>query len=358
MKRILSAVMLFAASAGQSAFADQIPGSQTKVANWYIGAYEQNSKFSHCAMSTPYLSGITMAFSVSGDYSWRVGWGHPSWQFSKGQTVDIVVFVDGAGPFYLKATAVNKELALAELPAKAAVFDVMRKGYLMTVHAVGNVYKFNLDGTYAALTEILSCAERYSTSVASAPLAPPPAVKPPAPMVPPSATKTTSPSVVSADQKLEATKMVANILAQGEMTGFRILSSREVEELKSEYFSGSDVVWRAEGVVGTLRIIPKLDGVTPRTIATAVVADDLKNCKGQTASGSTKDERSEDVIRMFTACQEGSQSTEQRYTVVPLRDGSFYLFATGSVSSTGEKNNGAAKAEALLRQAVYEVIKR
>jgi hypothetical protein len=182
--------------------------------------------------------------------------------------------------------------------------------------------------------------------------------KPPAPMVPSAPAQTTSSAVVSADQRLEATKLVANILAQGEMTGFRILSTREVVELKSAYFSGSDVVWRAEGVIGTLRIIPKGEGVTARTIATAVVADDLTNCTGQTVSGSTKDERSTEVIRMFTGCQDGSQTTENRYTVVPLQDGFFYLFATGSISSAGEKNNGAAKAEALLRQAVYDVIKR
>jgi predicted nucleotidyltransferase len=180
MNRIVTAVVLgIATSVVQPAFADQIPGSQTKVANWSIAAYDKNSKFSHCAMSAPYVSGITMLFSVSGNYTWRLGWTHPSWQFSKDQSVDITVFVDEAGPFYLKATAVSKAVAVAELPAKAAVFDVMRKGYLMTVHAVGNVYKFKLDGTFAALTEILSCAERYSTNVASAPLAPPPAaVKP------------------------------------------------------------------------------------------------------------------------------------------------------------------------------------
>src|SRR5262245_50438553 len=43
---------------GQPAFADLIPGSQSKVANWVIGAYDSNGRFSHCAMSTLYVSGI------------------------------------------------------------------------------------------------------------------------------------------------------------------------------------------------------------------------------------------------------------------------------------------------------------
>jgi hypothetical protein len=359
MKRVLIAIASsVAVLASQSAFADQIPGSQTKVANWSIGAYDREGKFSHCAMATGYNSGITMLYSVSGNYTWRVGWTHPSWNFSKDQSVDIVVFVDSAGPYYLKATATSKNLALAELPAKGEVFDVMRKGYLMTVHAVGNTYKFNLDGTYAALTEIVNCAGRYSGAIAN--------TAPPAPMVPPNAApmvlRTAPPSssanMVTAEQRLEATKVVANILAQGEMTNFRILTAREVADLKSEYFSKSDVVWRAEGVIGTLRIIPKTPNVTAKDIATAVVADDLKNCKGQSASGSTKDEKSVSVVRMFTGCQEAGDAFENHYTVVPLEDGSHYLFATAAKADTGEKNKEAAKAEVLLRQAVYDVLKR
>jgi hypothetical protein len=69
MKRALIALALsVTAFAGQSAFADQIPGSQTNVANWSVGAYAKEGKFSHCAMSATYNSGITMLYSVSGNY--------------------------------------------------------------------------------------------------------------------------------------------------------------------------------------------------------------------------------------------------------------------------------------------------
>jgi hypothetical protein len=269
-----------------------------------------------------------------------------------------VVFVDSAGPYYLKATALSKDVAVAELPAQGAAFDVMRKGYLMTVHAVGNTYKFNLDGTYAALTEIVNCASRYSGAVANA--------APPAPMVPPNAApmvpRTPSPSpsadTATAEQRLEATKVVANILAQGEMTGFRILTSREVAELKDDYFSRADVVWRADGVVGTLKIVPKSAGLDARKMATSVVAEDVKTCKGQFVSGSLKDDKNPEVVRMFTGCQEGKENFDLRYTVVPVESGSYYLFATIAKSDTGERHSGAEKAETLLRQAVYDVMKR
>ena len=143
-----------------AARADTIAGSNRTVAGWYIGAYDSQGKFTHCAMSTPYKSGITMYFSISRDYSWRVGWSHEAWRFAKGQSVDLAVYVDGVGPYSLKATAINETMALAELPSNGTVFDLMRKGLQMKVYAEGRTYGFNLDGTYAALTEILNCVGR------------------------------------------------------------------------------------------------------------------------------------------------------------------------------------------------------
>jgi hypothetical protein len=339
-------------SSATPARAELIAGSRATVAGWDINAFKSDStgKFSHCAMSAPYKSGITMYFSVSGDFTWRVGWSHPAWQFKEGQSVDISVYVDDTGPFNLKATAIGKDMALAELPARSSVFDLMRKGYRMMVYAAGNKYGFNLDGTYAALTEILNCASRH-TRVASAPQTP---STPPPTLVPNSASRA---ATVTAEQRLEATKVVANILAQGDMTGFKLLTSREISELNSEYVSKSDVVWRADGVFGTLRIIPKSAGITAKEIATAVVADDLKNCKGQSVSGSTKDERNPAIVRMFTGCQDGKETYEYRYTVVPVDDDAFYLFATGARSNAG-KASEAAKVEVLLREAVYDVMKK
>lgn len=167
MKRVL-ALALFALSCPGIAKADVIPGSQTTVAGWRMGAYDRDGKFSHCAMSAPYKSGITMVFSVSDDFSWRVGWAHSTWRFKTGQGVDLTLFVDNVGPFSLRAEAQTESLAVAELPAREALFDLMRNGNRMTVRTHGNTYAFNLDGTYAALTEILKCVVRHA-EVAAAP---------------------------------------------------------------------------------------------------------------------------------------------------------------------------------------------
>jgi hypothetical protein len=360
MKRALAALAALSVTAlgGQYAFADQIPGSTTVVAAWQIGAYDDGGRFSHCAMSTPYVSGITMYFSVSGNFSWRVGWSHKAWNFTKGQGVDLALFVDGAGPFNLHAVAVTKDLAIAELPTKAAVFDLMRKGYRMTVQAVGNTYAFNLDGTFAALTETLACASRYS-GVAAAPLSPPPPPPPPAPMVPRTLPTNGVVGEITADQRLEATKLVANIFAQGDMTGFRILSAKEMAELDNEAISRAHVAWRADGILGTLRILPATKNKIPLSdFSAAIISDDAKACKGKFASGSTPDDKSPSVLRLFTACSEGGKTYEYRYTVLPVGDGTHYLFATGGIADPDNSGSRVAKVESALRQAVYDVMKK
>jgi hypothetical protein len=339
-------------SVSSEATADQIAGSRISSASWAGAAYawDGTNKFSHCAISAQYRSGITMLFSVSSDYTWRVGWAHQSWNFTKGQTVSLDLFIDGIGPYNLVATATNAgHLALAELPAKAALFDLVRRGYRMTVNAVGNKYEFNLDGTYGALAEVLQCVGQHIQSTTTATSRPPNA-----PMVDTPKPSATS-EQVSAEQKLEATKVVANVLAQGDMTGFRLLTAKETTELKSDYINRSDVAWRADGIVGTLRIL-----TTKVSLAAAnaqLIGDDAKGCKGKFASGSTADEKSADVLRVFTACEEDGKSYEIRYTLVPVPDGTQYLFATiGVVDKTGTSGK-VAKVETILRQAVFEVMK-
>lgn len=231
MKRALAIALVAVCFWQNPARADLIPGSRTTVGGWSLSAHDRaGGKFSHCAISAPYKSGIRMLFSVSGNQSWRVGWTHESWRFTKGQSVDLTLLVDNAGPFPLKAVAATENLALAELPAKEELFDVMRKGTRMTVRAMGNTYAFNLDGTYAALTEVLNCTARYgggsgtppgtSASAVTSPPAPPapaPPLMPPqpsasAPPPPPQARPTSAPNVADRSGK---TNMIRLILGDG-----------------------------------------------------------------------------------------------------------------------------------------------
>src|SRR5260370_29518915 len=69
---------------------------------------------------------------------------------------------------------------------------------------------------------------------------------------------------------------------------YPLLTAREIADLKKDSLSKADVVWRAEGVIGTLKVIPRLAGVDAKEIATAGGADDLKAFRGQVGFGSSR----------------------------------------------------------------------
>jgi hypothetical protein len=341
------------------ASADQIPGSRSDIAGWRISAhtFDASGKFSHCVMAAGYRSGITMRFAVSEDYTWRVGWDHPDWRLAVGQKVDLSLYVDGEGPYHVAATARGANQAIAELPANASLFHLFRKGYRLTVHAQGNRYDFNLDGTYAALTEVLDCARRYVA--ASAPKASPPPITGSS-TAPTRQAPNAAPRTLSAEERLEATTLVANLLAQSDLSGQKILTSKELKEADLQDFDAHwHVTWRADDVLGMLRIVPKGVAGTATEVATDLIAKDSRSCgQGSFASGSTPDEKNPRTARLFTVCQAGKGSVDVRYIVVPRQEGGYYLFATLGLADNSTKSNKVTATDGLLRTAVYETLKR
>jgi hypothetical protein len=274
MKRVraLAVALVAVCSWHTSAKADLIPGSRVTIGGWSLSAHDRAGRFSHCAISAPYKSGIRMLFSVSGDQSWRVGWTHESWRFTKGQTVDLTLLVDNAGPFPLKAVAATENLALAELPAKEELFDVMRRGNRMTVRAMGNTYAFNLDGTYAALTEVLNCTARYGGSgtppgTSASAVTSPPSAPVPSPPAPPASAPPLMPPQPSASAPPASRPASAPNVADrsGKTTAIRLVLGDGTELKPHQVFeksSGAVYIVKAEKSLGSAIAVGERDLLT------------------------------------------------------------------------------------------------
>jgi hypothetical protein len=169
---VLSTLCLFGLAA--EARADIIPGSQRSIQGWTLDAHDLPGKgFSHCTVFARYRSGFMMIFSISAQRRWNVGWLYPSWNLRAGQQLHLRYSIDGGPPAELAATAKNKTLVAAELPANASLFETMRQGRQMTLYAPGGQLGLSLDGTSAALVELNACVDRFTHPGASPP--PPPA---------------------------------------------------------------------------------------------------------------------------------------------------------------------------------------
>lgn len=402
--RLLGAIAFMVASiVGSASRAELINGTQFQSGNWKGAAYtnDNTGRFSHCAMSTAYQSGISMFFAISDNYTWRLGWSNTSWNLNVNQTYTVSLNVDGVNAGTVDAKAVNKQFAIAELPAQANLFNMFRQGNLLTMYSGGQSYQFSLLGTNAALTVLINCTRNQIGSappqpqpqpqpkpppVASNPgpitvpepagprqgqppawggqptsqaaPTPPPAVTPPPP--PPTNTRRLWPEI-TAQQRVEAARTLSAILATPAMQGFRPMSEREAIDLNLPQSARADLAWRSDLLTGALEVVPGQSGLNPRAIASTIVAADRRACGGgRFDSGTAADQRSQRVTRLFTTCEASLRTTEARYMVVPMADGvSHYVFAmVGPSFQSGDGRTEVAKAADELRQAVADVVRQ
>ena len=82
-------------------------GQPFKVGLWMGSAYTEDNTgaFSHCAASASYNSGIIFLVSVNRNWGWNLGFAHPSWALTPGQTIPINLTFDDRAQFNVVGTA-------------------------------------------------------------------------------------------------------------------------------------------------------------------------------------------------------------------------------------------------------------
>jgi len=105
LKKFMVACLLQAASTSFACVAG--PYGTIHVGAWIGGAHTDDSSgnFSHCAAVTAYANGVSLIVSQTATGSWLLGFGSPSFRFSKGQSVTVDVTFDGQSQARLFATA-------------------------------------------------------------------------------------------------------------------------------------------------------------------------------------------------------------------------------------------------------------
>ena len=285
--------------------------------SWGGAAYpEDGGPFSHCAMIASYKSGISMLFSIDRAYNFKIGFVSAAWSLRKGDAYDVTYFIDGSRPYVAKATAISESAVTIDIPDTTDLFRRFKSGYVLTVEAVGSRFKFNLDGTYVALNELLSCTARNTETAAggAASGGSNPFGKA-APALP------TQPATSSAEARVSATAFVANLLNRAGLSQYEIMTGAEIPDFLRIY----DVVWKGTGVFGMLRIVGPGQYQSVDQLAAAVIAKDSSECKGAFATGSQTIPASQGLTlrQLFTAC-EGDNKLYLVRTLVPLRSGGFY----------------------------------
>ncbi len=91
------------------------PLKHFKVGSWEAGAYSDDglrNKFSHCAGSVTYKSGIIVTLIINREYKWGVALANPAWNLKPGADVAVAYVVDGGEPRATTAKVVSNNQVL------------------------------------------------------------------------------------------------------------------------------------------------------------------------------------------------------------------------------------------------------
>ncbi|MGA2292075.1 S1C family serine protease [Bradyrhizobium sp.] len=160
MKATISAVVatlcLVASSSSTSA---RGPYGSINLGNWHGGAYTDDNSglFTHCAAGATYQSGIYFVVSVSGDFSWRLGFAHENWQLTPGQGFPLALTFDGQAAINVQGMPIGSHLVNVEMPANSALIAQFRKAKVMTAFAQSQLFQFSLNQTAQLLPSLANC---------------------------------------------------------------------------------------------------------------------------------------------------------------------------------------------------------
>lgn len=373
---------LFAVATVTASLLATAPGSaatiQTyKVANWDLGAYTNNNtgRFSHCAASGRYRNGLTLIFSVTWSLDWGISFLNPEWNIREGRVLDIDFRIDGGRVNTASARAVSSRQIVAKLPDSADLFNQFRYGSRLIVSINdGKPVPFNLSDTNAMLTEVLRCANRHKgyvdrsgtrlgenerdNSLRDNSLRDNRVTRMPdgnddslragrQPAQTPSSTPALAPTTES---RAEATEIATNILRRANFDFEFQKPDQLTPNLRDKY----DVVWRADGMLGTLRILSGSRETTVDKIRGELIASDAGTCKGKFASGAVPGMTGSQSQTIYTSC-EGQANWSVYYIAVPRRKGGIYLLG---VAGTGDVAARVQNVASAYRTVALEVLER
>jgi hypothetical protein len=333
---------LFLVGSVQSAPAETL--RNFKVANWSAGAYsfKGTRRFSHCAASAPYLSGVALFFSVNREYQWSVAFSAPHFNVVPGQSIKLGLSVDGNTPTMVVANAVSDKLISVDLAPTAEIFNLFRRGNILHLIAKDISYKFSLKDTSRMLPALLQCVH---SSLNPAPIQSTSTV----------AATATAPRHVGAtatkDYRAEATALIANLLSHAGIQGFQIAPAGA-----DEIGTKAEVVWSAPKMSGALFIMENADIKKPSDATPALVSMGAKACKGAFFSGALPEESDEQFARVFTSCRGATHTKTFYFITTPRSRGGHYVFLTSVEAGHLEVPKGDA--DASIRAAVLKVLPR
>lgn len=315
-----------------------------KVGNWTAGAYARDGRFTHCAASAGYGSGITMLFSINRRYQWSMGFANRDWRLTPGAVYNLAFAIDEGQAIHARGEAINPSHAIVQLADSVDLFNRFRRGHVLRVAAADRIFTFNLEGTSAMLAQLYSCVQQYTQPANVAQSDPFGRQQSPRQQ---SSESSSNRSSSNPAHQAEAAILLANIMSAAKVSGYTLGTPEQASKMSV------DAVWTAHAVIGTLLIAPKMRVDDPE-IQGIVIGSEARFCKGGFMSGALPSDGSRE-LRIMTTCQpQGQAAKTTYYFAVGRPKGGLYLFTTATTPS-GNRDD-AEQADANIRTATLRTV--
>ncbi len=335
MIKVLTAFLIAAIACVGPASADTL--RTFEVGQWSAAsfAFDGTKRLSHCAASADYENGMMLLFSINRDYQWSVGFAAPEIEVQTGRSFVLGLAIDGATPTKVTAQAVSEHQFTIDLAPDAALFERFRQGRQLQLFSQGFSPKFNLTGTSQLLPALLNCVRTALE---------------PVPMQAGSSSRSTAPrSAPAADDRAEATALLANLLSQSGISGF-VIEPAPADEIGRSV----DASWSTKDVGGALIVVDDKSLQTPADAAPHVIAMGAKICKGTFMSGALPEEAQGSLARAFTSCRSEKGTLTAYYLTIRRPNGGHYVFITRTYGS----DELVKDADANIRAAALKVLSK
>jgi hypothetical protein len=150
-----------ALSAVSSAFAQDIPGSEFEVGNWYGAAVAgDRGAFSHCYTSVGYVNGQTLWVGLYPNDTLSILLSQPDVRFQPGQKFELWVMMETGLPAIGNGEAWDEAYAGITYDGIQPTIDFLNSGRYLRMLGMGIDDGFDVDGIGPALAQAQDCLAR------------------------------------------------------------------------------------------------------------------------------------------------------------------------------------------------------
>ena len=132
-----------------------------QVGEWEGAAYRDTSTraFSHCSIFALYEGDIGLAFGITAEYDFRIMLGNENWVLGDGVFYEVGLQVDRQNLGTYTAFSSEEAYLVISLGNRQDIYELLRRGQVLTVTAAQEKFYFQLIGTYKALPKVKECVD-------------------------------------------------------------------------------------------------------------------------------------------------------------------------------------------------------